>query len=183
KVIEKVTGKKRGEVSPILATENLADIDAVYFTRDLIADAVKFSGKRYDFPRSLSESEFFNAADLFGHLAKINPKYRTAAEFEKTSPLQIVRWRVKEVDAVKTGYRFLFDGTIVNYRGRDYEIKNPRMKKEGVLRRRKQINCMAMPLSYTPSGIKHEYTERGRKRVFLPISYETLEQMMVRLEK
>ncbi len=174
--IESISGRKRGAVSPLLEPEYLHKIEAVYFTHDLLKDAAKFPEKIYDVPRSFSVSEFWNAEALFNSLRQKSAKYKTAGDFE--TELEISELRKKELDPAKAGYQFLFGGTIIKYRGQEYQITNPPMRKEEVPRhdrKRKQILCTAFPIARTAEeNITYEYTERGRKRLLLPLSYEIL---------
>jgi len=172
--LESITGKKRGAVSPLLDQEYLAKIDAVYFTHDLMDDAARNPEKKYDLPRSPSVSEFWNAARLFDLLRSKSPKYKSAGEVE--TELKILDLKYKQIPQT-AGYEFLFRGTTVEYRGQQYQITNPPLKKEGIDRRRKQIGCTAFPIARSENGtINYEYTERGRKRLILPLTFEILAQ-------
>ncbi|MDP3698524.1 MAG: hypothetical protein Q8R47_02970 [Nanoarchaeota archaeon] len=175
--IEAVLGKKRGAVSPLLIPEYLQKLDAIYFTRDLMDDAAQFPGKKYDLPRSVTVSEFWNAATLFNLLQQKSPRYKRSGSFEKE--MGIATWKVKKIDQEKAGYSYLFGGTTITYRGQEYQLTNPPMKREGVDRKRKQIMCTAFPISQTAEWkIQYEYTDQGKKRVLLPITYEHLEQLL-----
>ncbi|HLD79716.1 MAG TPA: hypothetical protein VJA18_04090 [Candidatus Nanoarchaeia archaeon] len=174
--LEAITGKKRGAVSPLLDPEYLHKVSAVYFTRDLMDDATKCPEKRYDVPRSRSISEFWHGVALFTLLRQRSSQYKTAGDFEKE--LQVTAWKVKKIDQERAGYNFLFGGTIVKYRGQEYQLTNPPMRKEGFDRKRKELGCAAFPISRTEDGtIEYEYTDRGKKRLILPIPYELLEQL------
>lgn len=166
--IKAVTGKRRGAVSPFVTNENID----IYFCRDLLRD-MRADSKSYDIPLSLKSSVFLKAADLYALVKKNN--YEVPGEFEDALPLEITDLKVKSVDASRAGYALQFAGTQVRYRGQEYEIKNPRMKKEETPRRRKEIGTIALPLTKIEGKVEYEMTERGRKRVLLPLDYETLE--------
>ena len=181
--IEKVTGRKRGAVSPF--APNLDVVETIYFSRDLLEELTENPLKEYDIPLSLTTSIFVKGADLYTFLRQ-NPTYKLPAfqepvELKETEPvmddivLEVVEWKVKEVDPSHAGYAHLFTGTRVKYGGQEYEIKNPRHRKEGMMRRRKKIDTVALPISRVEGKVNYQYAERGRKRVLLPIDYETLE--------
>ena len=181
--IEKVTGRKRGAVSPF--APKLDMVETIYFSRELLEDLTENPLKEYDIPLSLTTSIFVKGADLYTFLQQ-NPTYKIPAFQEpaglkETGPaidniiLEVVEWKVKEVDYSQAGYAHLFTGTRVKYCGQEYEIKNPRHRKEGIDRRRKEIGCIALPITTKEAKIEYEMTERGRKRIILPIDYETLE--------
>ena len=181
--IEKVTGRKRGAVSPF--APKLDMVETIYFSRELLEDLTENPLKEYDIPLSLTTSIFVKGADLYTFLQQ-NPTYKLPAFQEpaglkETEPvidnivLEVVEWTVKEVDSSQAGYAYLFNGTRVKYGGQEYEIKNPRHRKEGMTRRRKKVDTIALPISRSKGKVNYEYAERGRKRVLLPIDYETLE--------
>ena len=183
--IEKVTGRKRGAVSPF--APKLEVVEAIYFSRDLLEDLTENPLKEYDIPLSLTASIFVKGADLYTFLRQNLtyklPAFQEPAELTETGlvidtiVLEVVDWKVKEVDPSQAGYAHLFAGTRVKYGGQEYEIKNPRHRKEGMMRRRKKIDTVALPISRAEGKVNYEYTERGRKRVLLPIDYETLEKI------
>ncbi len=178
--IEAITGKKRGAISPLLDAEHLHKIETIYFTHDLMRDALKHPEKRYDLPRSLSISEFWNAATLLKYLQQKSSQYRTAGDFENELSLKVAAkdWKIKKIDLEKAGYSYLFGGTTVSYQAQTWRLPTPPMTKDGVDRKRKEIACIAFPVSRTEKGmISYEYTERGRKRLILPITYESLENL------
>ncbi|GEM_PF-6562065 len=177
--LETITGKKRGEISPLLDDIHLQKLDAVYFTRDLMQDFQQ--DKLYDLPLTLQWSVLINGKKLYSSLQERSSKYQTAPEFAGALPLQIAKedWKIKEIDSEKAGYQYLFGGTIIQYQGQEYQITNPPLKKEGLDRKRKQTMCTAFPISRSDSTkVLYEYAERGKKRVFLPLTYEQLEQLL-----
>ena len=178
--IEKITGRKRGAVSPLLDSEYLTGISAVYFTRDLIDDAAFSPEKLYDVPRSLTVSEFWNAASLFTSLQQKSSKYKTAGNFE--DECEMIDLKLKKADPAKAGYGLLFGGSIVKYRGQEFQVTNPPMEKEGVSRRRKQLLCTAFPIFRGEKGnISYERDQehqKMKKQLFLPLTYGLLEKLL-----
>lgn len=184
--IERITGRKRGAVSPFAA--DLTRVDSIYFSRELIQDMKENPGKEYDVPLSLTSAVFLPSAQLYAFL-KQNPAYALPAETKENeeigtekvifldTELDITEWKVKEIDPSKAGYSYLFAGTRVSFQGQEYEIKNPRMKKEGIYRRRKETGCVALPFTRENGKIEYKMTERGRKRIVLSLSYEILEDL------
>lgn len=172
--IEEVTGMKRGAISPLVSNDKKSGV-TIYITRDLVKDLCDNPEKKYDLPLSLNRSALIPAADLYPFLAQ-HDRYHLPGECEESS-LEIKQWRSKKIDIEKAGYSHLFAGTRIQYRGREYELKNPRMKKEGIERRRKEIGCIALPIITKDGRTEYEMTKRGRKRVTLPIDYETVEDL------
>ena len=152
-----VTGTEKGSVSPLLPETRLRRVDGVYFTRDLMDDAILHPEKLYDIPLGLTNSLLVNAAGLYGILRNISQNYRRSLAYEKEVPLEILKWEVQKLDTVKSGVQYNFTNTIVRFQGRDYLLKSPR----------KSAHCMALPLPIEQSGEKTD-------RVILPLSYDQL---------
>lgn len=175
--IEAVIGMKRGAISPFVSDDKKSGV-TMYITRDLVKDLCANPEKKYDLPLSLTRSALVVASELYLFLAG-DDRYRLPGECEEL-PLEVKQWRRKKIDTEKAGYSYLFVGTKVQYRGQEYELKNPRLKKEGVDRRRTEIGCLALPITRKDGKIEYEMTERGRKRVMLPVDYETLEDIYLK---
>lgn len=156
------TGSKRGEITPLLAEKKLDNLEGIYFTRDLMIDALN-NTKLYDFPLTLQRSLFVNAANLFYFLQRRNSKYKTSSDLQGGTPFEAIQWKVKEV--AHAGYPYIFTGTEVSFRGQEYLIKNPRQ----------DYGCIALPFSRDNEG-KHifEHNEMKTQRVMLPINYKVL---------
>ena len=178
-IIKTITGRERGTVSPHLDQENAAKIKAIYFTRDLMIDASSSPEKIYDVPLTLTVSEFWNAVPLFTFLQQRSSNYKQAGDFEREC--EVVDLRAKKIDQKKAGYNLLFHGTIVRYRGKEYQITNPPMLKEEVDRKRKGLLCTAFPIHRGEGGrVQYEIDEERqimKKQLFLPITYELLEKI------
>ncbi|MDP3734709.1 MAG: hypothetical protein Q8R37_05765 [Nanoarchaeota archaeon] len=155
-----ITGSRRGEITPLLAEEKLDNLEGVYFTRDLMIDAMNNPTKLYDFPLTLQRSLFVNAATVFYFLQRRNSKYTTSSDLQGGAPFEVIQWKVKKV--TNAGYPYIFTGSEVSFRGQEYLIKNPRQ----------DHGCIALPFSRTKQGAK-VFENHGSKtqRVLLPINY------------
>ena len=174
--VEEITGKRVGEVSPLIDVKKLEKIDAVYFTRELMWSAER----TYDVPLSLSKAILISAKELFQILSQKSAKYKTYSHQgsynikreqehlpETDFSFEVIdNWqKVKPKDS-----KLSFIGTKISYDGLTYVLKQPRTKKEGS--RSKRVGCIATLLD--DDRIKHR--EDGRiHRVVLPISYEEME--------
>lgn len=159
------TGCRRGEITPLIAEDKQDNVDGIYFTRDLMIDAMDHPHKLYDFPLDLQQSLFVNAANLFYFLRPRSNKYRTSSDLEGVVPFEVIRWNVKEVVPEKSGYPFIFTDTEIEFREQEYRLKNPR----------KNGGCIALPFSRTKEGsIVFENHGMKIQRVVLPINYEIL---------
>ncbi len=154
-----LTGKQRGEIGPVMIDRKMSEIDGVYFAEDLMADAQRFSTKLYDIPLTKEHSLLANAQDLFQVLRQRNSKYRTNSAREENVPLEILAWKVRDVDQDRAGVTHLFSGTKVRFREKEYMIKNPPQEAE----------CVALPIPFESEGMRNQ-------RVVLPISYKMLEE-------
>jgi len=177
--IEEITGKKRGEVSPLIEESRLEGLEVVYFTRELM----RISDKIYDVPLSLRESVLVSAADLFSILKERSSKYKTfshdgsyrfkddkkpdTADDFKFSVLD--GWRKVR----KEGEKFSFYGTKIIHGSDTYILKQPRTKKTDS--KSKKEGCIAVLLDEDGKKVKRE---DGREyRTILPVSYGLVEQM------
>ncbi len=148
--LEAVTGKRRGEIGPLIPPEH---VEGIYFTRDLIKDAQRNPGRLYDVPLTLQESLLIAPSDLWRVLHERSPKYRIASEFEEHILFEVTKPKIEQRPDGP-----YFAGTQLRFRGRDYEIKHPG-----------KSSCIAFPLP-------KEYDDRGRARVSLPIGYGALRE-------
>ena len=150
--LEAVTGKRRGEIGPLIPPEH---VEGIYFTRDLMREAQSNPRKLYDVPLTLQESLLIAPSDLWGVLHKKSSKYRTVLEFEEQIPFEIIKTRIEPRPDGP-----YFAGTQVRFRGRDYELKHPG-----------KSSCIAFPLPF-------ESDDRGRVRVRLPLGYDRIEKSL-----
>ena len=150
--LEQVTGKRRGEIGPLIPTQH---VEVIYFTNDLMREAQADPERLYDIPLSLKKSLLVPAAALWKVLQERSSKYRVASEFAGEINFEIMEARIENR---RDGP--YFGGSMVSFRGRDYEIKHPG-----------RSSCVAFP-------IPDEYDDRGRRRVILPIGYELLKNRL-----
>lgn len=154
-----ITGRDRGEIGPLITDRKMSGIEGVYFAEDLMQDAEQHPTKLYDVPLTKEHSILVNAQDLFSVLRKQSEKYRTNSAREGNVPFEVLEWKAKEVDPREAGVRYLFTGTSVRFRGREYELRNPP----------KEVGCVALPIPKEEDGMRTQ-------RAVLPISYTMLEQ-------
>jgi hypothetical protein len=156
------TGRWKGEIGPIVADEKLERLDGIYFTNSLMRRSLKEPKKAFDIPYRMDRSMMVRATHLFEVLKQRSSKYRTWSAFEGDVPFEVLEWKVREGER-KNGVDYLFAGTTVSYRGREYVIRNPRKGHPGYDRR---AHCYGMPVSDGARLLGH---------VPLPISYQDLE--------
>ena len=107
----------------MIIDRKLSAIDGIYFAEDLMQDAQKHPTRLYDVPLTKQHSVLVNAADLFSVLQQRSQKYRTNSAREGNIPLEVTDWKVRDVEAERTGVSHLFTGTKVRFRGQEYMIK------------------------------------------------------------